>query len=485
MTYHFDDREGQAGDEALDMSNLEQPRGKGFSLRIKTPNALVGTTNPWTGKPFGKTLKLGLNTRRHAEAVRIRDVRIGQLRQLEAEAIAAAGRPNIGGIIDLSPENAREWRELRAEEGDKYDHVLTDQLERAAQAGYPREAQRFADVVLKGKLPLDEALDQYLEDRREGNPLGLDPLKPATMADVRSSMKHLRVFMGEGATLADVSREQAFKFMTEYLPLTAKVSPTTVDKHSTHLRGLWAWAITDRRILRESNGAAVSNPWVNDERGVSRKRTNKATKTQKRDAFTADEVTKLFNACPDRGAKKADILRLALATGVRADEVASLELMHVEPDGAGFTIPDGKTHNARRFIPLVEDAQRLLRERVIAAAEAQEDRLSDERRLFPEWPQRPSNGKASAVSQWFTRFRRDTLGADTDGRLVMHSFRHTWATLAKQAGVPRDIRQELGGWAKEKEAMDVYDHGLERKQLREWQQKVWDALKEAGYLEAF
>ena len=66
MTYHFDDREGQAGDEALDMSNLEQPRGKGFSLRIKTPNALVGTTNPWTVKPFGKTLKLVLNTRTHA-----------------------------------------------------------------------------------------------------------------------------------------------------------------------------------------------------------------------------------------------------------------------------------------------------------------------------------------------------------------------------------------------------------------------------------
>lgn len=485
MTYHTDDQEGRAGDEALDVSNLEQPRGKGFSLRIKTPDALVGTTNPWTGKPFGKTLKLGLNTRRHAEAVRIRDVRIGQLRQLEAEAIAAAGRPNIGGIIDLSPENAREWRELRAEVGDKYDHVLTDQLERAARAGYPREAQRFADVVLKGKLPLDEALGQYLEDRREGNPLGLDPLKPATMADVRSSMKHLMKFMGDGATLAEVSPSRAFKFLTEYLPHTAGVSPTTVDKHTTHLKGVWAWAITDRRILRGKGGASIPNPWVSEERGVSRKRTNKAKKEKKRDAFTADEVSKLFKAEPEWGTRKADILRLALVTGVRADEVASLELMHVEPDGSGFTIREGKTPNARRFVPLVEDAQHLLEERVEAAAKAQMETPKQERRLFPEWPQRPSNGKASAVSQWFSRYRQKVLGTDTNGRLVMHSFRHTWATQAKRAGVPRDIRKELGGWAKEKEAMDVYDHGLERKQLREWQQKVWDALKEAGYLEAF
>lgn len=468
------------------MRNLHRPRGKGYSLRMETPKALIGTKNPWTGKPFRKTINMGLATRSHSEAVRIRDVRMGQLRQLEAEALNATSKKNIGKIIDLSPENAKEWREMRAEEGDKYDHILTDQLEAAERAGYRKEVRRFADVVFHGRLPLDEALEQYLEDRQEGNPLGLDPLKSSTMADVRSSMKHLKKFMGDGVTLAEVTPSRAFKFLTEYLPVTAGVSPTTVDKHTTHLKGVWAWAITDRRILRGKGGAAIPNPWVSEEQGVSRKRTNKAKKTRKTDAFTADEVAKLFNAEAEWGTRKADILRLALVTGVRADEVASLELMHVEPDGSGFTIPEGKTPNARRFIPLVDDAQRLLAERVEVVANAQGDTPREEQRLFPEWPQRPSNGKASAVSQWFTRFRREVLGAETtDGRLVMHSFRHTWATLAKQAGVPRDIRQELGGWAKEKEAMDVYDHGLEPKQLREWQQKVWDALKEARYLEAF
>lgn len=120
------------------MSNLEQPRGKGFSLRIKTPDALVSTTNLWTCKPFGKTLKLGLNTRRHADAVRIRDVRIGQLRQLETEATAAAGRSNIGGNIDVPPESAREWSDLRAEDGGKYGHVLTGPVGQRSSCGPPK-----------------------------------------------------------------------------------------------------------------------------------------------------------------------------------------------------------------------------------------------------------------------------------------------------------------------------------------------------------
>ncbi|WP_227268744.1 hypothetical protein [Roseobacter weihaiensis] len=181
----------------LDMRHLTKPRGKGYTMRLIAPEVLVGTGNPWTGKPFGREIKLGLNTRSHAEAVRLRDIRLGQIRQLEADALAQRGRRSVGRIIDLSPESAAEWRQMReeAKDPDSIDYVLTDKLEKAERAGFGKEAKRFADVVLKGKLPLAEALEQYLEDRRPGNPLGLDPLKPATMADVRSSMRHLQAFL--------------------------------------------------------------------------------------------------------------------------------------------------------------------------------------------------------------------------------------------------------------------------------------------------
>ena len=39
-----------------DMRYLVKPRGRGFSLRMLTPEVLVGTLNPWTKKPFGREI---------------------------------------------------------------------------------------------------------------------------------------------------------------------------------------------------------------------------------------------------------------------------------------------------------------------------------------------------------------------------------------------------------------------------------------------
>jgi hypothetical protein len=180
MTDHNDNSKPLSSSGSIDMQHLIKPRGKGYSLRMLTPAVLVGTTNPWTDKPFGKEIKLGLHTRTHAEALRIRDVRVGQIRQLEADAIAASGRGGIGRILDLSPEAAEEWRKMRLdatdEEREGYDYVLEDQLEAAADAGKEREALAFGALVFKGAVPLEKALEQYLDERKEGNVFGFDPL---------------------------------------------------------------------------------------------------------------------------------------------------------------------------------------------------------------------------------------------------------------------------------------------------------------------
>jgi hypothetical protein len=149
-----------------DMRHLIKPRGKGYSLRMLTPPVLVGTENPWTGKPFGKEIKLGLRTRGHPDALRIRDVRVGQIRQLEADAITASGKGGIGSIMDLSPEAAQDWRKMRSEaaedELEGYDQVLSSQLEAAADAGKMDQAKAFGALVFKGAMPLEKALEQYL-----------------------------------------------------------------------------------------------------------------------------------------------------------------------------------------------------------------------------------------------------------------------------------------------------------------------------------
>ena len=186
---HIEPKPSAAGSQEPDMKHLIKPRGRGYSFRMVTPEVLVGTENPWTGKPFGKEIKLGLHTQRHAEAVRLRDVRLGQVRQLEADALASNGRKSVGRIIDLSPENAAEWREAYNEQPDAVDFVLGEKLEKAAEAGFEEQAQDFGKMVFRGALPIDKALEMYLEERSAGNPYGYDPLAVTTALNARCSQQ--------------------------------------------------------------------------------------------------------------------------------------------------------------------------------------------------------------------------------------------------------------------------------------------------------
>lgn len=255
MMDHNDNSKSLSPSGSIDMQHLIKPRGKGYSLRMLTPPVLVGTTNPWTDKPFGKEIKLGLRTRTHAEALRIRDVRVGQIRQLEADAIAASGRGGIGRILDLSPEAAEEWRKMRLdatdEEREGYDYVPEDQLEAAADAGKEREAFALGALVFKGAVPLEKALEQYLDERKEGNVFGFDPLAVTTALNVRSTMKHLLEFLDmEAPLLQDVTPERAFQFRTQYLPIEKGLGVGTVTKHVNFMRVLWNWAIVDKMYLK-------------------------------------------------------------------------------------------------------------------------------------------------------------------------------------------------------------------------------------------
>lgn len=51
-----------------DTHHLQQPRGKGYVFHARTPKSLIDAISPWTGKPFGNEIKLGLGTRDRTEA---------------------------------------------------------------------------------------------------------------------------------------------------------------------------------------------------------------------------------------------------------------------------------------------------------------------------------------------------------------------------------------------------------------------------------
>lgn len=66
-------------DEPMNRQHLRQPGGKGTAINFKmpTPRALVGRTNPRTGRVYGKEIVHGLSTRSWRAAEPKRDLLLG------------------------------------------------------------------------------------------------------------------------------------------------------------------------------------------------------------------------------------------------------------------------------------------------------------------------------------------------------------------------------------------------------------------------
>ncbi len=463
------------------MQYIVQPRGPGTAYRfnMRTPSALKGMVDPSTGKRFGSFIKRSLGGTRHLPtAKKLRDIRLAEVRAMEADAARGASLGDRFGI-----ERATAWAEAlrvqRAQGGpDDYEPDVQDLIEDEVRKAPKEKRKAFKKVALSGTLSLEEAVTRYLHDRRPGNGNGYAPLRKTTENDLKVAVRYLCQFL-QGASdnvfLEDITTNVVSDFRGDFLP--AQTSPrapqglslATIEKLVGLLRNLWSWAIE-----RKLTGSSGVNPFENP-KGVRRL---KRDKRAKRGIFEAVEATKMMQAFP-RGHRLGDIFRLSLVTGARADELAKVLVVDVEEDGSAFTIRGGKSDNARRTIPVPEVARALVCDRIQIATTAKAERL------FHKFPLRPATGKASSLSQLFTRERRNVLGAETDGRLAFHSLRHTWLTKARQAGVPASDANDLGGWAGERTSSSTYDHGLLLRDLAERQERVAARLDQDGYLEAF
>lgn len=495
------------------MEHLKQPRGPGtaYQFRMRTPPELRGRADPETGRPFGGEIVRGLGTDHLPTAKKLRDETLGRVRAAVRMAGGAAGRA-AGG--DLGPAQAEAWAaaiaaQERHSEPEAVDvrGVFDDMMEveeaearRQKKPERVKAVERMRDRVLRRGPRVGPALEEFLAARAEGNRSGYKALAQTTVNDTRTAAKLLAEFMetpAEDLLMADVTAEQAHRFRVEWLPgrktkrAPLGLSVKTIGKHATLLNGLWGWAIETKKIKGPS-------PWRVEDRLVPRAKKRKGD--EGRDMYSPEEAAKLLAGLP-RGSRLGDLFRLALVTGCRVDEIAKVARADLVRDArgnaTGFTIQKAKTAAGVRFIPVPEVAQAIL-EREPEGAEGQRPgragqtmqaaairREARAGRLFPEFPIRAASGKAAAASQAFTRERRAILGEETDGRLSMHSARHTWRTVARRAGVAEDVIHEIGGWTGEKKTSSVYDHGMARGQLSEAQEGIAGALRAGGWLKGW
>lgn len=181
--------------------------------------------------------------------------------------------------------------------------------------------------------------------------------------------------------------------------------------------------------------------------------------TVRRRAFTPAELEKIFRSpVYQKGARfrasggEAAVWLpvMALATGARLEELSQLKvvdisfddshgpLMRICDDGEGQRV---KTTSSRRTIPIHPE---LVKAGLLVYWEDVSE--SGQEWLFPDLEPDHDGRRGGTWGQWFSRYLRRPSGCNiTDRSVVFHSFRHTFKTLCREAGLPEDVHDALTG----------------------------------------
>ena len=152
-----------------------------------------------------------------------------------------------------------------------------------------------------------------------------------------------------------VTRRQAGEFVSHLLAPTSGLSRKTAQRYVSSLSSLWIWLV--------AKGLAQGNPWRGHGVGKKSKRGEAPKGAQWTDAAL---VKVLSGHYTDRYTETLhDLVRLALVTGARLDELCALKVSdaHERSDGWWITIREGKTEAALRDIPVHASAAHVLMRR--------------------------------------------------------------------------------------------------------------------------
>lgn len=425
------------------------------------------------------------------EAV-LRNVASGRFSNEEANAAIGWA---IDGFRERGNSNAvygsNEWRDLARSLAAIQLETLTRKNERdqgdfAGQPKHPMLMKVVAPVddPLRVRMigpdsdkPLTALVDQFLADRKPGVETAnehrvtirmLDEVLGEPMPVYRLTRQHVHIFK---RALAEAPSNYTKRFPGLTLPEAikankARTSPfavmniTTVnDKYLSRLHTLLQWAIKSD-VIPDNPAAGVRLDTV---RETEPPRLN----------FTPDDIGHLFGehfAPKGKFGEREWAMLISLYSGMRASELAQMRLNSIRTErGVLVFAVEEKTKNigSRRSIPahgkLIE----------LGLVKLVDDlRRRKQTHLFPNWYREGVEAKAAAIkrgkltveSYWSRgipkRFNASYLAKAgvVHKKKSWHSFRHTFKTGLRMAGVTRDMADELCGHT-DSSAGAAYVHG--------------------------
>jgi integrase len=237
----------------------------------------------------------------------------------------------------------------------------------------------------------------------------------------------------------------------------ALLHANSIVNHLEFLASVFSWGAREKLLrLPDGNPAEGLN-------GATSK-TMTAWVGEKRRPFTTDELHKIFSAplytgCQDDGAGWHRVglnhprrgrfwvpllglfagLRLNEACQLSPDDVAVVDdvpVLLIRANAEGQRL---KTSAANRRVPIHQELLRIGFLQLVARS-----RTAGEMRLFPELTVGKLGNLSDPFSKWFARFL-EKAGVTSPGA-VFHSFRHGFRDRMREAGVPSEVVDALGGW---------------------------------------
>ena len=251
-------------------------------------------------------------------------------------------------------------------------------------------------------------------------------------------------FAARVATVEEVDRQSVKDFVNRLSTAEGLKNRTIKDNLST-LRVYWNWLV-DRSLAPEDS----SNPFAN----VALPPENRKVAAEKvRLPFSEEDIRTLHaTIMAGRSVMMKATFNLAIYTGCRIEELASLETANVSDDT--IRIVRAKTAAGNRTIPLHEAITPLVAEL--------RDRGS--KYLLPELVPNKYGMRSPAMSKQFGKVK-NKLGFDS--RYVFHSIRATVATQLERAGVPEGVAADILGHDKATMSYGLYSGGTSLEQKRE------------------
>jgi integrase len=254
---------------------------------------------------------------------------------------------------------------------------------------------------------------------------------------------------GEEEFVEDVNRKRAGQYVAHLLAPDGAISRRTVGRHVSSLSSCWKW-LEARGLSPQGN-----NPWRGQ--GIGKKSSRGEAK--ERSQWSDDALMKVLSSSytPRYTEIFHDLVRLALVTGARMEELCALMVsdVHQREDGWWITIREGKTKAALRDIPVHESARHVLKRRLKDAKSFIFDGLL---------PGGPDNKRSWHVSKAFGRYTRN-LGLG-ENRQVFHALRNTFVEVMEAAEVPESTVKLIIGHARQSMTFGRYSKG-KRVQLRD------------------